>query len=784
MMGVFVGLLMWATPSEIDTIEKDTLPSKSHLVLPEIHIKGNALVAKRRGDTLVFSADRFKRPDALRLEQLLSNLPGFQVDPNGNISFNGRPIKKLMLDGDDLTAENYQLISRNLRSLMVDSIQVIEKFNENRLLKNINGTNDIAVNLVLKQSFYGKPNTNITTAYAPKRNGEFQTELLALRRKRKQMIVVNANNIGGHSFQQDQVQQQNPGNKQLTMYASWPELLKNNLVSILDAKYINQNSDYGLSIASSLSINKYNQLRFNLHKSTLLETNTLSQHQFFSSVDGISIVLFSKQVQKHLLNTTHLQIHWEADKGDQKRTVIEFEGYKQKSEGLVNEVRQLNKTFDLNAQSGLNTNGFHFKIDHTRKMSTNHIWQWESILNGSTNNYQVDVNRNDVLQLDSIAYPFTQFVKHGGVNGQTSIGHIRSTKKHTIRYWLRTSITQLHSSENISNLKLSTFKTYQSTHLTRAVSRKINFDMQSMLGYVHMTYNRLATKASIYHIDQVFTWKPIATRQLSLNYGILKQEVEASRFFAGAIYTNAALQVAGPTTISLPVTLYSQLHFSLLDLYRGVNLYSQLIIREVKRDYFMSTTLYPYYTSIEQRRAERLSSVSFNFQLEKIIHPARLKYRLLFAAMRLESPAEFNSQLFTVGNTVTRIGQHISTNWRKGYNFQVEYQFVQSTFSGFGSNALQNSRHDYKVIVELLFSRCLNAHLTLQRYTSRNIMTFDLFDFKMNWTPNSKYRVYLTGNNLLNRKLFVQQIPGASSISTNQQYLIGRRVIVGLDFPL
>jgi hypothetical protein len=31
----------------------DTLPSKSHLVLPEIQIKGNALVAKRRGDTLV-----------------------------------------------------------------------------------------------------------------------------------------------------------------------------------------------------------------------------------------------------------------------------------------------------------------------------------------------------------------------------------------------------------------------------------------------------------------------------------------------------------------------------------------------------------------------------------------------------------------------------------------------------------------------------------------------------------------------------------------------------------
>lgn len=784
MMGVFVGLLMWCTSSNIDTIVNDTLPSKSHLVLPEIQIKGNALVAKRRGDTLVFTADRFKRPDALRLDQLLSNVPGFQVDPNGNISFNGRPIKKLMLDGNDLTAENYHLISRNLRSLMVDSIQVIERYNENRLLKNINGTNDIAVNLVLKQAFYGKPSTNITTAYAPKRHGEFQTELIELRSKRKQMIVINANNIGGHSFQHNQVQQLNSGNKQRTVYASWPGLLKNTLVSTLEAKYINQNSDYGFSIASSIKVNKFNQLRVNLDKSALLEANILSQLQLFSSVNGNSIVLFSKQIQKHILNTTNVQIYWEADKGNQKRTVFEFEGYKQKSGTLVNEVRHFNKMFDLNAQSGLNANGFLFKIDYTRKTASNHIWQWETILNGSTNIYQVDISRNDVVQLDSVASTFKQFVKHGGVNGQTSLGHIRSTKRNTIRYWLKTSITQLHSSQNISSLQLSAFKSYLSAHLTRVVSRKINFDLQSMLGNVHMTYNRLGTSQSIYHIEQMFTWKPIATRQLSLNYGILKQEVDVTRFFAGTIYTTAAMQIAGPTTISFPVTLYSQLHFSLLDLYRGINLYTQLLISEIKRDYFITTNLHPYYTNISQQIAERQSSVSFNFQLEKIIHPARLKYRLLYTAMRLSGPSQLNAQRFIVGNTATRIGQNISTNWRKGYNFQVEYQFVQSVFSGFASNALQNSRHDYKVIVELLFSRRLNAHLMLHHYTGRNIIPFELFDFKMNWSPKSKYRFYLTGNNLLNRKLFFQQIISANSISTNQQYLIGRRIVIGADIPL
>jgi hypothetical protein len=48
----------------------------------------------------------------------------------------------------------------------------------------------------------------------------------------------------------------------------------------------------------------------------------------------------------------------------------------------------------------------------------------------------------------------------------------------------------------------------------------------------------------------------------------------------------------------------------------------------------------------------------------------------------------------------------------------------------------------------------------------------------------SKYRLYVQGYNLLNRKLYVEQVINTNSISTSEQQLIGRRVIVGLDLPL
>jgi hypothetical protein len=54
----------------------------------------------------------------------------------------------------------------------------------------------------------------------------------------------------------------------------------------------------------------------------------------------------------------------------------------------------------------------------------------------------------------------------------------------------------------------------------------------------------------------------------------------------------------------------------------------------------------------------------------------------------------------------------------------------------------------------------------------------------MNWIINKKYRIYMQGFNLLNRKIFVEQLVQANIISNTRQELIGRRIILGIDLPL
>jgi hypothetical protein len=179
------------------------------------------------------------------------------------------------------------------------------------------------------------------------------------------------------------------------------------------------------------------------------------------------------------------------------------------------------------------------------------------------------------------------------------------------------------------------------------------------------------------------------------------------------------------------------------------------------------------------------STRSMNLHFEKIIHPLRVKYRLQTNILQIKRLSQFNKQQFYGFNEVYRLGNSLTSNWRKGYNVEVEYQYISSKFSGLSERSnLWNNRHELKTTLQFQLSRQVNANLVVLRYFGRDIQSIDLFDCSINGMINSKYRIYMQGFNLLNRKVFVEQLVQANSISTNRQELIGRRIILGIDIPL
>lgn len=109
-----------------------------------------------KGDTLVYDADSFKTGTERKLEDVLENLPGVEINENGQVEVEGNVVSKVMVDGKDFFDGDTKLATKNIPSNAVDKVQILKNFSEVGQLRSVtNNQDNVAINIKLKQ---GKTN--------------------------------------------------------------------------------------------------------------------------------------------------------------------------------------------------------------------------------------------------------------------------------------------------------------------------------------------------------------------------------------------------------------------------------------------------------------------------------------------------------------------------------------------------------------------------------------------------------------------------------------------------
>ncbi|HLT54386.1 MAG TPA: carboxypeptidase regulatory-like domain-containing protein [Flavobacteriaceae bacterium] len=108
------------------------------------------------GDTLVYNADSFNTGTERKLEDVLKNLPGVEVNDDGEIEVEGKKVGKVMVEGKDFFDGDSKLATKNIPASAVDKVQVLKNFSEVGQLSGVtNNQDNIAINIKLKE---GKTN--------------------------------------------------------------------------------------------------------------------------------------------------------------------------------------------------------------------------------------------------------------------------------------------------------------------------------------------------------------------------------------------------------------------------------------------------------------------------------------------------------------------------------------------------------------------------------------------------------------------------------------------------
>ncbi|HJP63976.1 MAG TPA: outer membrane beta-barrel protein, partial [Mucilaginibacter sp.] len=195
-------ILLVSYPDYADYVEPFTLDSvkqehhfgninmnlKSRL-LKEVIVKGTAAQIKIKGDTTEFNARAFVTQPNAKVEDLLKQLPGIQVDKDGKITAQGETVNKVLVDGEEFFGDDPTLVTKNLRADMVDKVQLYDKKSDQATFTGIDdGQRTKTLNIKLKEDkkngYFGKLDIGYGT------DDNYQGQLLFNRFKGKQKLSV------------------------------------------------------------------------------------------------------------------------------------------------------------------------------------------------------------------------------------------------------------------------------------------------------------------------------------------------------------------------------------------------------------------------------------------------------------------------------------------------------------------------------------------------------------------------------------------------------------------
>ncbi len=229
-------------------------------------------------DTVIYEVSKYRKNNDIKVIDVLERLPNVQVNKKtGEIFFKGKLVEALLLDGDDLFDYNYSVGTKNININIVKQIQAIERYSKNPLLKGIENSDKVAINLVLKKgkmTFSG----SIEAGYGLEKSYSainLNSSIISITRKNKSFATNTFNNIGvnyspfnyfGSSSNLEQVKE-----KDFFAQKIIPETRFSN---ILDSKRVNINNQYFGNYNAIFKINKRLKVKTNLYYLNDKITNT------------------------------------------------------------------------------------------------------------------------------------------------------------------------------------------------------------------------------------------------------------------------------------------------------------------------------------------------------------------------------------------------------------------------------------------------------------------------------------------------------------------------------
>ncbi|NJB85202.1 hypothetical protein GGR26_000947 [Lewinella marina] len=125
--------------------------------LSGVEVTADRIPIRMKGDTMLYDAAAFAVGENAKVEDLLRRLPGMSIDASGQLTWRGKPVQEVMINGKPFFAGNATLVTQNLDAKALKNVEVFDQKSDDEEITGVDdGEENTTVNLEMKEEFKAK----------------------------------------------------------------------------------------------------------------------------------------------------------------------------------------------------------------------------------------------------------------------------------------------------------------------------------------------------------------------------------------------------------------------------------------------------------------------------------------------------------------------------------------------------------------------------------------------------------------------------------------------------
>lgn len=736
-------------------------------------------------DTIVYLTDKFVTGEERKLKDVLKKLPGVDVDRSGNVTVNGTKVTKVLVENKTFFTGDSKLAVNNIPADAVDKVEVLDNYNDVAMLKGLQDSDDMALNIKLKEDKKKFMFGDIEAGAGIKDRYVVHPSIFYYSPKTNVNVIGDLNNTGVKSFTiKDYLEFEGGVGKLLSDAGNYFKLYRSDFAQFLDNQdYKSSTNQFG-AFNIRQSINQVTDLSayaiVNNEKNTTA-SNTINTYQ---NIDQpFTEQRFANNALDNFFSIGKVTLEYKPTIKEDLNINTVIKVTNNKGLGVINTI---NPSQDNTISTTNNVTGLNLKqnFSYSRKLSKNHTATLQSIYNFK--NDQPITNWLTNQQILQGLIPLQMDVNYNIQQTKT----VKTNSVNTILkdYWVLNNFNHLYTSLGV-NAAFNSFNTQDLQQLSDGTIN--NFETAGFNNQLH--YNLMDTYLGLEYKFQIgiATFKPAAYLHFynwqanQLSHGISNSKIVLLPQFTSNIeFSNSEkidfkykLNATFPTVnriannfvlnnfnsvfkgdANLSNTLYhtASVSYRRFSLFRGLN-YS-LITTYNKRIKSIKNTIQlqgieQFSTPVMFDQPEQALSVSG--RVSKNIKKLKLKFNSRWSYNDYYQIVNLNTSLNSSKNFNNTIS--LETNFKNHPNIEVGYKHATSNYKSRGNltqflNTSFFTNLEYDFLNDFIFKADYSLD-TFNNKTTNNTNQFDMANASLFYqTEDSPWGFEVSASNMFDVK--------------------------------